>query len=325
MNFIVTGIGAGLVSALLTAVVVKATPLAAVLYLLAPIPVLIVSLGWNHRSGLVAAVVGGLAIAAFISPLSGVGFALVTALPAWWLAYLFLLGRPAQDGTMEWYPVGRLLAWIAGTAALTTVATAVISSGGDYETLLQNSREFSEAFINLQSPPESPDALDPETRRQLIDALARGTPFLSAFGFTVFLAFYLWAAGRIVHASKRLPRPWPSLPELAMPRFSGLVLVLAFLLVNFIDGFAGVLGYALLGAFFAAFVMQGLAFIHDWTRGKPARPFILTGLYLLVFLTQAVLMIPLALLGLTDAVIGFRRRRLADANSRGPFPPDHNP
>src|SRR3712207_5193797 len=118
MNFVATGIGAGLVSALLTAVVIKATPLAAVLYLLAPIPVLIVSLGWNHRSGLVAAAVGGLAIAVFLSPLSGVAFALVTGLPAWWLAYLALLGRPNPDGSMEWYPLGRLLAWIAGTAAL---------------------------------------------------------------------------------------------------------------------------------------------------------------------------------------------------------------
>src|SRR5215204_5487917 len=102
MNFIVAGIGAGLVSALLTAVVLKATPLAAVLYLLAPIPVLIVSLGWNHRSGLVASAVGGLAIAAFLAPISGLGFAIVTALPAWWLSYLALLGRPGQDGVMEW-------------------------------------------------------------------------------------------------------------------------------------------------------------------------------------------------------------------------------
>ena len=114
MNFLLPGIGAGLVSALLTAVVLKATPLAAVLYLLAPIPVLIVSLGWNHRSGLVAALVGGAAIAGFISPLSGLGFVVATALPAWWLAYLALLGRPGHEGIMEWYPVGRLLAWIAG-------------------------------------------------------------------------------------------------------------------------------------------------------------------------------------------------------------------
>ena len=55
MNFSLVGAGAGLVSALLFAVVAKATPLALLLFLLAPLPVLIVALGWDHRAGLVAA------------------------------------------------------------------------------------------------------------------------------------------------------------------------------------------------------------------------------------------------------------------------------
>ncbi|MCB5176840.1 DUF2232 domain-containing protein [Microvirga lenta] len=307
MNFVVTGIGAGLVSALLTAVVVKATPLAAVLYLLAPIPVLIVSLGWNHRSGLVAAAVGGLAIAAFLSPLSGLGFAVVTALPAWWLAYLALLGRPAADGTIEWYPLGRLLAWVAATAALTIVATAVISTGGDYDAFFGNAREISEAFINLQFPPGGEEAADAAERGELIDAFARATPFLSAQGFTTVLALYLWAAGRIVLLSKRLPRPWPEVPELQMPRRVALLLVVAIGLAM-IDGFIGVFGFALAGALFMAFALQGLAAIHDRTRGKPARLFLLTGLYVLVFMTQGLLLVPLSLFGIADSVFGLRHR-----------------
>lgn len=307
MNFIATGIGAGLVSALLTAVVVKATPLAAVLYLLAPIPVLIVSLGWDHRSGLVAALVGGLAIAAFLSPLSGLGFAVVTALPAWWLAYLALLGRPGPDGTIEWYPVGRLLAWIAATAALTILAAGLISTGANYEAFHQNAREIAEAFVTMQFTQTGSEALDAETRRQLIDLFARVTPFLSAQGFMVVLALYLWAAARIVSISKRLPRPWPSVPELQIPRFVGLVLVIALGLMS-INGFVGVLGSALAGALFMAFALQGLAAIHDRTRGKSARPFILTGLYLLVLMTQGVLMVALSLFGLADTVFGLRRR-----------------
>jgi hypothetical protein len=307
MNFIATGIGAGLVSALLTAVVVKATPLAAVLYLLAPIPVLIVALGWDHRSGLVAALVGGLAIGAFISPLSGLGFAIVTALPAWWLAYLSLLGRPGPDGTMEWYPVGRLLAWVAATAALTIVAAGLISTGGDYGAFYQNAREISQAFVNMQFPQTSTEGVDAEARQQLIDVFARFTPFLSAQGFTTVLALYLWAAAKIVSVSKRLPRPWPPVPELTMPRSIGLVLVVAVALVS-LDNFLGVLGSALAGALFMAFALQGLAAIHDRTRGKAARPFILTGLYLLVLMTQGILMIALSLFGLADTVFGLRRR-----------------
>ncbi len=307
MNFIATGIGAGLVSALLTAVIVKATPLAAMLYLLAPIPVLIVSLGWNHRSGLVAAVVGGLAIAVFLSPLSGLGFALITALPAWWLSYLALLGRPGADGTMEWYPVGRLLAWVAATAALTIVAAGLLSTGGDYAAFHQNARSVSEAFVNTQFAPAGPEGLDADTREQLIGLFTRLTPFLSAQGFATVLALYLWAAARVVQASKRLPRPWPPVPELAMPRAAGVILIVALVMAS-LDGFIGVLGMALSGAFLMAFALQGLAAIHDRTRGKSGRAFILSSLYVLVFVTQGILMVALALFGLADTTFGLRRR-----------------
>ncbi|WP_210483164.1 DUF2232 domain-containing protein [Microvirga antarctica] len=308
MNFILTGIGAGLVSALLTAVVIKATPLAAVLYLLAPIPVLIVSLGWNHRAGLVAAAVGGLAIAMFISPLSGVGFVVVTALPAWWLSYLALLGRPGKDGTIEWYPVGRLLAWIAGTATVTIVSAGIISTGGDYATFHQNARSVSQAFVNLQFPQGGAGGIDAETREGVVDWIARATPFLSAQGFTLVLTVYLYTAGKIVSISKRLPRSWPDISQLRMPRATvGLLVaggVLAFLMTT---SFIGVLGIALAGALLTAFALQGLAIIHNRSRGRAFRPMILTGVYVLLFLTQGILMIALSLFGLADTLFGFRR------------------
>ncbi|MGO4570970.1 DUF2232 domain-containing protein [Microvirga sp. 2TAF3] len=329
MNFILTGIGAGLVSALLTAVVVKATALAAVLYLLSPIPVLIVSLGWNHRSGLVAAVVGGLAIALFISPLSGLGFAIVTALPAWWLAYLALLGRPAENGAIEWYPVGRLLAWVAGTAALTIVAAGVISTGGNYDAFHSNAREIAEAFVTMQFPPTQQNGIDAETRNELIDLFARATPFLSAQGFTVVLALYLWAAAKIVAMSKRLPRPWPDVPGLMMPR-AVVLLLSASTAVAFLglDNFVGVFAAALAGALFMAFALQGLAAIHDRTRGNAIRGLILTTVYVVAVITQGILMIALSLFGIADSAFDLRRRLRARSlrpNNSRPFPPDHKP
>lgn len=320
MNFIVTGIGAGLVSALLTVVVVKATPLAAVLYMLAPVPVLIAALGWNHRSGLVAALVGGLAIAAFTgSPLSGLGFVVITGLPAWWLAYLALLGRPA-DGTMEWYPIGRLLAWVAGTAALTITATAIISADGDYNAFLARSRQISEAVVNLFFPiAEQTDEAAGQQREALIDGLAAATPSLSAFGFTLFLAVYLWLAAKAVSISKRLPRPWFPVPELAMPLSAALAPAVAFVLI-WIGGFVGALGYALFGAFLMAFTLQGLAAIHDRTRGKPGRGFLLAGLYILLFLTQGIMILALSIFGLADTVFGLRRRFGGNRPKQPPTP-----
>lgn len=307
MNFIAAGIGAGLVSALLTVVIVKATPLAAMLYLLAPIPVLIVSLGWNHRSGLVGTLVGGLAIAAFLSPLSGLSFAIVTGLPAWWLAYLALLGRPTPDGGMEWYPIGRLLAWVAVTSALTILAAGIISTGGDYEAFLANAREVSEAFVSIQFPQAGQGDPGEESREQLIAVFAQATPFLSALSFTTILAVFLWTAARVVETSKRLPRPWPPVPELAMPRTAGLGLAAALVLAS-LSGFVGVFGSALAGALFVAFALQGLASIHDRTRGKPARPLILATLYLLLIVAHVILLVPLFLVGLADTFFDLRRR-----------------
>jgi len=318
MNFIATGIGAGLVSALLTVVVVKETMLAVILAMLAPLPILIVSLGWNHRSGLVATVVGGLAIAAFTaSPLSAAGFMAITGLPAWWLAYLALLGRPTADGTMEWYPVGRLLAWVAGTAALTIVATGIISSGADYDAFQTRSRQIAEAFVAMFFA--APEQGAEDARDAMTDALTTATPALSAFGFTFFLGLYLWLAAKVVSASGRLPRPWSPMPELSMPRAVLLALVLAFVLIQF-DGFMGALGYAVFGAFLPAFTLQGLAAIHERTRGKPGRGFILAGLYVLLFLTQGVMVAALSLFGLAYIVFDLRRRFGGDRPSHPPTP-----
>src|SRR3954462_12257236 len=117
MNFSLVGAGAGLVSALLIAVVAKATPLALLLFLLAPIPVLIVTLGWDHRAGLVACLTGGVAPALPLSPIEGIAFAVGPGLPAWWLGYLALLGKTQPSGTVDWYPLRRARSRVDRTAA----------------------------------------------------------------------------------------------------------------------------------------------------------------------------------------------------------------
>jgi hypothetical protein len=127
----IVGIGAGLVSALLFAVVITGSPLAALLYSASPLPIFIAALGWNHRAGLYATVAGALTIAVALSPTAGIAFAIIIALPAWWIAYLALLARQEPSGT-EWYPLGHLLLWIAGTAALITVGSALVMTT-DYE------------------------------------------------------------------------------------------------------------------------------------------------------------------------------------------------
>jgi hypothetical protein len=309
MNFVSVGIGAGLVSALLIAVLAKSTPLALLLFLLAPVPILIASLGWNHRAGLVATLVGGLATGLVSGASDGIGFVLGTALPAWWLGYLALLGRAEADGVVEWYPLGRLLAWIAGTAALTLLAAGLVSAGS-YEAFQQNSREIAELFLRAQTGTPR-DAPIPDVggfpAGVMVERFANAAPVFAAQGFTLILAFYVWVGAKIVSVSGRLPRPWPPVPETRMPRAALGVLAVAVLLAN-LGGFVSVFGLALAGAVTMAFGLQGLAAIHDVTRGRAGRLAILVITYLLLFLSQGLVLAPLVVLGLADTALGLRAR-----------------
>ncbi|MDO9428305.1 MAG: DUF2232 domain-containing protein [Methylobacterium sp.] len=337
-QFLGIGIGAGLVSALLFGVLLKATALAIILYLLAPLPILIVGLGWSHKAALVAAITGSLALALVVQPFLGLGFLAYLALPAWWLAYLALLGRPGADGTMEWYPTGRLLAWTAGTAGLAFVAIAVIAAP-NYETFHTQLRDMTRSIVKIQTqgrtaapaPPQAaPDAtgadgsqsdtgkLDPSKpddtlKDDVSDALARVAPGLAAQGLAVLLVFYLWAAARIVKVSGRLPRPWPDLPSTRMPR-RVLGILAGALVLTFVPGYPGVLGVALAGALSAAFAIQGLAAFHDRSRGRPGRLALLLGLYLILFVTQGIAFVALTLFGIADTALD--RRRPKDASGR---------
>jgi hypothetical protein len=324
---LVLGIGAGLVSALLFGVLLKGTGLAVTLYLLAPLPILIVGLGWSHRAALAAAATGSLVLMGVIQPFMGLAFAAYIALPAWWLAYLALLGRETPAG-LEWYPTGRLLGWIAATAALAFISIAVLSSPNfaAYEAQLQ---KLSHALVETRTgtprpapqadkapeaaPETAPDDAAKDdaskadvTRDELADAFATIVPALAAHGLAMLLTFYLWAAARIVRISGRLMRPWPDLPSTKMPRSCLGALALAVLL-SFAPGYAGVLGVALVGAFTAVFALQGLAAFHDRSRGRPGRGLMLFAMYMVLFVTQGIALIALTLFGLADTALDRRR------------------
>ncbi|MCJ2033775.1 DUF2232 domain-containing protein [Methylobacterium sp. J-068] len=323
-QYLLIGIGAGLVSALLFGVLLKATALAILLYLLAPLPILIVGLGWSHRAALVAAFTGSLALALVVQPFLGLGFLAYLALPAWWLAYLALLGRPNADGGMEWYPTGRLLAWTAGTAGIAFVAIAVIAAP-NYETFQAQLRGMTRTVVRIQADraagapvpkPAAPEAdaatdavpQDPAaaTRNEVANALAAVAPGLATQGLTVLLTFYLWAAARIVRVSGRLPRPWPDLAATIMPR-RVLAILAGSVVLALVPGYPGVLGVALAGALSAAFAMQGLAAFHDRSRGRPGRLALLFGLYVILFVTQGFALVALTLFGIADTALDRRR------------------
>jgi hypothetical protein len=301
----VVGIGAGLVSALLFAVVIAGSPLAAVLYSASPLPIFIAALGWNHRAGLYATAAGALAIAVALSPTAGIAFAIIIALPAWWIAYLALLARQ-EPGDVEWYPLGHLLLWIAGTAALITVGSALVMTT-DYEAYRSVIARIIENLLTemvrarLLTLPADVRLAD------LAQSLAPAVPVGIGASFVTTIAANLWLAAKAVQVSGRLPRPWPFIPAMTLPRRALTLLVLS-VAVGFVGGFVGVAGAAMTGALLAAFMFSGLALLHDLSRGKPWRTPMLISVYVALIVMQAVLTPLLALAGLLDTLFGLRKR-----------------
>jgi hypothetical protein len=302
MNFVAVGIGAGLVSALLFGVVITGSLLALALSLVGALPILIAALGWNHRSGLVASAAGGIAMGLALNPTAGLVYALGWALPAWWLSYLALLGRPSNDGTTEWYPLGRLLLWVAATAAVITFIGILALGGFSYETFQAHARSALAEFLRAQGTPVQ-DGVPNGT----VSFAAATLPFFFAFYFVLILTLNLWLAAKTVQVSGRLPRPWPSIPSTMMPTTSLGLLVLA-IVAAFLPGLTGVAGLVLAGALSCAFAMQGLAFIHAASRERPGRGFLLGSVYALVIAMGQVVLPLLAVLGLADVAFSLRNR-----------------
>lgn len=321
INFVTVGILSGLAAALLFAVVITGSPVSILLSYVAPLPVLIGALGWNHRSGLVATAVGGLALAFAFRLEFGLTFVIGSALPAWWLGYLALLGKPNADGSMEWYPLGRLLLWIAASAAVMTFLGGLAIGSWDYETYRDTLRSSIENFIRMQlrTPAETPlpPAFGGVPREQFMDALVAAVPFVAATAFALVLTLNLWIAAKVVAISQRLPRSWPAVAAMRMP-LSALLLLVAAVIASFLPGFVGVLALSLAGGLLMTFALQGLALLHHVSRGRPGRTGLLVGTYILLAFIAHTLLPLLALAGIADTAVDLRRR--FPSGGAGPTP-----
>jgi hypothetical protein len=309
MTTILIALAAGSASALMFASIISGALFSLVLFYLAPLPLMVAGLGWGPLS----ATIGGISAAIGLGAIFGlpycIAFVLTVALPAWWLGHLALLGRPvatappAGNGAappapvLEWYPVGRILLWTAGFAALTTMA-ALFTLGGDAATITAALRRGLLRIIGMRSG-------DTE---QIVDALVTIAPAAAAVVAMMTLTLNLWLAAKITATSGRLHRPWPDMKSAALPAMTLVALSLA-LALCFTGGLFAMLGQIASAALMMAYALIGFAVLHTLTLAIKSRALWLSGTYavVLVFGWPVLAMVGL---GLADAVFGFRQRYL---------------
>jgi hypothetical protein len=303
MQIVLIGLGAGLTAALLFASILSGAAGAMLVLLLAPLPILIVALGWSHWAGLIAAAAAAACLAVLgveflVAFLFGVG------LPAWWLGYLTLLARPAPaPNGPEWYPIGRLVLWAACINAL-IVGTTLLNLGTDLAGLQSDLR----AVLDSRLDEIIGQHLDPDDATRLIDLMVMFMPGAAASSFTLATILNLWLAGRIVKISGRLQRPWPRLSDMRFPAFAPAILGAA-VAGSFLPDLIGVALSALAASLMIAHVLLGLAVIHASSTGLSGRGFALGSVYAAIVVFSWPIRWPLlfvALLGIFDALFDLR-------------------
>jgi hypothetical protein len=316
---LVIALAAGSASALMFASIVSGALISLVLFYLAPLPLMVAALGW----GPLAATIGGITAASGLGLIFGlpycIAFAITVALPAWWLGHLALLGRPVPNAAsgngaapvapaLEWYPVGRILLWIAGFTILTTIA-ALLTLGADAEAITGALRR---GLLRILGPRDAESAGDVE---RWVDALVVVAPAAAATVAMMTLVLNLWLAAKITATSGRLHRPWPDLRSAALPPMTLVALSVA-LAFCFAGGLLALLAQIVATALMMAYAFTGFAVLHTLTLALKSRAFWLSCTYAIVVVFGWPVLAMVAL-GITDAIFGIRQRYL---RTRAPPP-----
>lgn len=302
---IIVSLAAGMISAVVLIAATQGSILSLFAFVfLAPLPVIIVGFGWGWRSALFAAIVSAVAMTLFVTLNAGVSHLIAVGLPMAMCSYLLMLNRATNeynaDGSpaIEWYPPGRVLAALTLMAG-SLAAILLFSIAGNESQLEIATREYTEQ-LELKLPDEM-------TADDFAKLMARGLTPVAATFWIIIACFNLWLGAWVTQVSGRLARPWPDLSLMMLPNATPLALMFT-VGFTFLPGYPGLIALGFASAILFAYIIVGLAIIHNITRGLGARPFILFMVYAGLLLFNPFSSIIVAMIAIGEPISPIRRR-----------------
>lgn len=299
----VLAIAGGAASAVFYFAVRGGTPGALLITLYAQLPLLMVGLGLGFFPCVIATVTGTVLVALVVGPWQALTFAAITAAPALIVVKLALLSRAAAGGTVEWYPPGRIVAWLSALCVGVLMATAVYFSGQP-DGMEGAARSFLTAAFEqiMQGVPKEQTA----QLEAVIRIMARFYPAIVVTMALFVVVLNAVLAQWMVVQFRRSIRPTPAYSGIELPKWMHVGLI-ASAALSLISGQIGVFGQNALIVLGAPFFFVGLAVIHSISVGWPGRIVVLALLYigLLIFFWPVVLV---AGLGFAEPYLALRRR-----------------
>ncbi len=268
-----------------------------VFWILSLVPLFVSGLGYGVKSAAISvgtsAVIAALAI--------GVPFALtylgVAGLPVILLVRQALLWRQG-NGVTYWYPADRLLLWWAGICIILTGLAMALLGWDDamrqglidgFDQMMAQVAEMQDAAPRMTG--EAFVALIPQYMGPM-------------WGLFILLSGCL-AQGVLVRFKKNI-RPTPELSKMVLPQWLAIAFIGATVASVLLDGTFPLLG-AVEITLVALFFLQGMAVIHVVSHRWNARAAILGVIYVVTIMMLWMVLL-IAILGLMETWVGFRRR-----------------
>ena len=302
-------LGAGLASALLHLSLTLGSPGAFVLAYFAQLPLAATGLALGFMPAAVASAVAAIVVAIAVQ-ISGTLtlFLFTSVLPVLTVIHFALQNRTGEDGTVEWYPVGRILAWLVGLG-LAALAAAILYFGSIEGGLEGAIGRYLTRVLSVigDVPPEAVADMSARTAHFFPGFAATSWIFMSAINCVI--------AQRLVTAAGKNLRPPPRFRAIDVPGWPAAVLVIGAIL-SFFGGNPGLFGTNATIVATVPFFFIGLAVLHSISAAWPGRPLVLSGLYLLLVLLLWPAAI-VAMLGLAEKWLRLRTRAQARPTNKG--------
>ncbi len=298
-------IACGVAGACLYLAVLLGTPGALILVYMTQLPLFLAGLWLGTGAAALAGLTGSLILLAASDLLGAAVFAALNAAPVVLLVRQALLARRRGDGTLAWYPLGPLTAWLTALA-LAGIAAALLLLGGPHG--LQSAlRSVVAEVLDRLAGRHLPD------RDQVAEALAMVIPGIVAASWMIMAVANAALAQGVLARFGASWRPSPDLAGLGLPLWVPAALGLAAAATVF-GGTPRFIGINTMIALSVPFCLAGLAVLHLAARRLSHPAMALVGFYTLAGLFGWPFL-AVALLGLLESWLGLRHRLLPQGAS----------
>jgi uncharacterized protein YybS (DUF2232 family) len=305
-------VAGGLAAAAVFAVLTKGTGSGLLLAQLAPLPLMIVALGFGIGHGATAALIATAVLTIWPHYTFGIFYALAVALPAFLASYA-VSGAPWRRRDL----LERRRAAFACAAVAIVLAAGALGLLGYFAATLGGVEEAlnpirARAFMMLDEALRAKELPEGVNATELSGVVSRTTPAVFAAYLLLLHTLNLWGAAQLAKVSGLLPQAPQSdtAEEFMLPRAIAGVFVAGVLAASFGTGFLSVGGLIVAFVFGLALAFQGLAVVHYLLRDKQYSVVALSILYFVL----GVLGWPVVLLtalGVVDVLFDFRHRDAA--------------